>query len=115
MILLNKVVFMQDILIYFENIPTFGRTLFLVTGLSFFLLVESLSPLFRFNYHKGKHAAINITFTLITLLSIFLCCLNCCCNYIRHKNQFGILQMVELPVVLYIIVGLALMDLIEHG
>ena len=28
------------------------------------------------------------------------------------KNQFGILQMIELPVVLYIIVGLALMDLI---
>ena len=62
---------MQDILIYFENIPTFGRTLFLVSGLSFFLLVESLTPLFRFNYHKGKHAAINVTFTL--RLHIFNC------------------------------------------
>ena len=28
------------------------------------------------------------------------------------KNQFGILQMIELPVILYIIIGLALMDLI---
>ena len=104
---------MQDILIYFENIPTFGRTLFLVTGLSFFLIVESLTPLFRFNYHKGKHAAINITFTLITLvINLFGAALIVAAVEYTSKNQFGILQMVELPVVLYIIVGLALMDLI---
>ena len=104
---------MQDIIIYFENIPTFGRMLFLVTGLSFFLLIESLNPLFRFNYHKGKHAAINITFTLITLvINLFGAALIVAAVDYTSKNQFGILQMVELPVVLYIIVGLALMDLI---
>ena len=104
---------MQDILIYFENIPTFGRTLILVTGLSFFLIVESLTPLFRFNYNKGKHAAINITFTLITLvINLFGAALIVAAVEYTSKNQFGILQMIELPVVVYIIVGLALMDLI---
>ena len=104
---------MQDVLIYFENIPTFGRTLFLVAGLSFFLIVEFLTPLFRFNYHKGKHAAINVTFTLITLvINLFGAALIVSAVEYTSKNQFGILQMIELPVVLYIIVGLALMDLI---
>ena len=104
---------MQDILIYFENIPTFGRTLFLVTGLSFFLLIEYLTPLFRFNYHKGKHAAINITFTLITLvINLFGAALIVTAVDYTSKNKVGILQIVELPIILYVIVGLALMDLI---
>ena len=104
---------MYDILIYFENIPTFGRTLFLVTGLSFFLLIEYLTPLFQFNYHKGKHAAINITFTLITLIiNLFGAALIVSAVDYTSKNQFGILQMIDLPIFLYIIVGLALMDLI---
>ena len=59
---------MQEILTYFETVPTFVRTLFLVSGVFFFLLLEMIVPLFQFDYHKGKHAAINITFTLITLV-----------------------------------------------
>ena len=31
---------MQEVLTYFENIPTAVRTLFLVSGLSFFLIVQ---------------------------------------------------------------------------
>ena len=89
---------MQDILIYFENIPTFGRTLFLVAGLSFFLIVESLAPLFRFNYHKGKHAAINITFTLITLvINLFGAALIVAAVEYTSKNQFGIFLMLHKP------------------
>ena len=96
---------MNDILVYFENIPTFGRTLFLVAGLSFFLLLESLVPLFRFNYQKGKHATINITFTLITLvINLFGAVLIVAAVDYTSKNKFGILQMIELPVVLYIMV-----------
>ena len=104
---------MLDVLIYFENIPTSVRTLFLVTGLSFFLLIESLAPLFRYNYHKGKHAAINITFTLITLvINLFGATLIVTTVNFTNKNQFGILQMIDIPVIFYIIIGLALMDLI---
>ena len=104
---------MLDVLIYFENIPTARRTLFLVTGLSFFLLIESLAPLFRYNYHKGKHAAINITFTLITLvINLFGATLIVTTVNFTNKNQFGILQMIDIPVIFYIIVGLSLMDLI---
>ena len=51
---------MQEVLTYFENIPTTVRTIFLVSGLSYFLIEEDLSPLFRFDYHKVQNAAINI-------------------------------------------------------
>ena len=105
---------MQEVLTYFENIPTTVRTLFLVSGLSFFLIVEALSPLFRFDYHKGKHAAINITFTLITLvINLFGAALIVAAVDYTQRNQFGILHMIDLPVLLYVIIGLALMDLIK--
>jgi sterol desaturase/sphingolipid hydroxylase (fatty acid hydroxylase superfamily) len=104
---------MQEVLTYFENIPTTVRTLFLVSGLSFFLIVEALSPLFRFDYHKGKHAAINITFTLITLvINLFGAALIVAAVDYTQRNKFGILHMIDLPVLLYVIIGLALMDLI---
>ena len=104
---------MLEVLTYFENIPTSVRTLFLVSGLSFFLIIEALSPLFRFNYHKGKHAAINIAFTLITLvINLFGAALIVAAVDYTQRNQFGILHMIDLPVLLYVIIGLALMDLI---
>ncbi len=59
---------MHDILAYFDTVPTYVRTIILISGISFFLILEAGIPLFKFDYKKGKHAAINITFTLITLV-----------------------------------------------
>ena len=59
---------LNDIIIYFEGIPSSIRSIILISGLAFFLILESGIPLFRFKYNKVKHAALNIFFTSTTLI-----------------------------------------------
>ena len=104
---------LNDIIIYFEGIPSSIRSIILVSGLAFFLLLESGLPLIRFKYNKLKHAALNIFFTSTTLiinllgasLILFLA------NY-NATNKTGLLNLIELPIWLNIIIGLMLLDLI---
>jgi hypothetical protein len=56
---------------YFDTIPTLHRALILAGGITFFWLVESIVPLFKFQYVKTKHATINIFFTLTTIIIKF--------------------------------------------
>ncbi len=43
---------MEDIITYFETIPSSHRSLILVGGLTFFWLLEGGIPLFKFKYKK---------------------------------------------------------------
>ena len=104
---------MHDILAYFDTVPTYVRTIILISGISFFLILEAGIPLFKFDYKKGKHVAINITFTLITLVinlfgaGIILAAIN-----FNQSYGYGILNFIQLPLWAYVIIGLALLDLI---
>jgi sterol desaturase/sphingolipid hydroxylase (fatty acid hydroxylase superfamily) len=105
---------MQQIVDYFTTIPSSHRTAILVGGIAFFWMVENAAPLFRFKYKKWPHAWINIVFTLTSILINFVMA------FILLKssdwavaNGFGILQwMPEMPLWLYMVVGLLLLDLI---
>lgn len=115
---------MQDFLTYFENIPSLHRSLILVGGLTFFWLLESAVPLFKFKYKKWKHAGPNLFFTLTTII------INFALAFLLLKsadwvmaNDFGILNWLPaIPLWLYIILGVFLMDffgaylphLVEH-
>ena len=63
---------METLLNYFETIPSSHRTLILVGGLTFFWLLEGAVPLFKFNYKKWQHAIPNLFFTLTTIIINFL-------------------------------------------
>ncbi len=105
---------MENIINYFSTIPSSHRSLILVGGITFFWLIESAVPLIKFSYNKWQHAAINIFFTLTTIV------INFALAFILLKtadwtvsNGFGILQWLpEMPLWLYMIVGLMLLDLI---
>lgn len=104
---------MDSLIEYFTNIPSSHRTLFLVSGLTIFWMIESALPLFSFNYNKWKHAGINIFFTLTTAI------INFAMAFILVKssdwvvaNNFGLVQWVSMPIWLYTLVGLLLLDLI---
>ena len=62
---------MQEFIYFFENISSLQRSLILVGGITFFWSIESLIPLFKFNYSKLKHALPNLFFTLTTILVNF--------------------------------------------
>ena len=104
---------MNSLIQYFQNIPSWQRVLLLAGGISFFWLLESAIPLFKFTYNKWRHAGVNIFFTVTTLVINFgFALLIVISSDWCVKNDFGILQRIVMPVWLQLIVGLLLLDLI---
>lgn len=104
---------MNAIVQYFENIPSSHRTLILAAGITFFWLLESSIPLFRFTYNKWKHAGINIFFTLTTIIVNFAFAYLLVFTSGWCVNQHvGLLQWITLPLWVQMITGLLLLDLI---
>ena len=105
---------MESIIDYFRTIPSTHRTVMLVGGIAFFWIIEAALPLFSFKNNKLKHAGVNIFFTITTIL------VNFPMAFILVKssdwaitNNFGILQWLpQMPIWLYTISGLLLLDLI---
>ncbi len=105
---------MESIFNYFENIPSYHRSIILVGGITFFWLLEGIMPLFRFNYKKWKHAVPNIFFTITTVLINFsLAFLLLWTSDWVTVNGFGIINWLpEMPLWLYVVLGVLLLDLI---
>lgn len=103
---------MEAILNYFETIPSLHRSLILVTGLTFFWLLESSFPLFKLKYHKWKHALPNLFFTLTTIaINFILAFLLLNSSDWVMSNRFGILNWLpDMGLWIYAILGLMLMD-----
>jgi len=104
---------MNELIHYFETIPSLHRSLILAGGITFFWLLESAVPLFTFNYNKWKHAGINIFFTFTTII------INFAFAYLLVRTSewaadqhFGLLQWISMPLWLQLIAGLLLLDLI---
>lgn len=104
---------MDALIDYFSNMPSLHRTLLLVGGLTVFWLIESAVPLFSFRYNKWKHAAINIFFTLTTVVvNLSLAFVLVLTSDWAVANEFGLIQWIAMPIWLYTLVGLMLLDLI---
>lgn len=105
---------MNEVINYFSAIPSSHRALILAGGISFFWILESIRPMSHFQYKKWHHAWINIFFTLTTIVVNFLLAflMLMSAEWIT-KNHFGILQWLpEMPVWLFMVIGLLLLDLI---
>jgi len=104
----------MDIVIeYFNQIPSSHRTIILVGGLTVFWLIESAIPLFRFNYKKWQHAKVNIFFTITTIVVNFTMAfiLVKTSDYVTI-NKIGLLHLFKMPIWVFMILGILLMDLI---
>ena len=62
---------MEELINYFENIPSLHRSIILVGGITFFWILEGSLPLFKFKYKKWQHALPNLFFTLTTVIINF--------------------------------------------
>ena len=105
---------METVIHYFEHIPSSHRALILAGGIAFFWILESIRPLYNFNYSKWQHAAINIFFTITTIVVNFLMAFILLMTAeFASDNQFGLLSLLtEAPLWIYTLTGLLLMDLI---
>ena len=105
---------MNEIIIYFENIPSLHRSMLLVGGISFFWFLEGLFPLFEFNYKKWRHALPNFFFTMTTILiNLSMAFLLLRTSDWSVKNNFGLLQWItDLPLWAEVILGVILLDFV---
>ena len=83
-------------------------------GLTLFLLIESGVPLFQFKNSKWKHLGLNLFFTFTTILVNFVLAflLISSCVYVSNNN-FGLLNLFELPIWIYAILGILVLDFIS--
>ncbi len=103
---------METILNYFDTIPSLHRSIILVGGITFFWLLESAVPLFKFDYKKWKHAIPNFFFTLTTIIINFglAFLLLRSADWVK-TNDFGIINWLpEMPLWLYGILGILFLD-----
>ncbi|WP_055098605.1 sterol desaturase family protein [Flavobacterium aquidurense] len=105
---------MNDIIAYFSTIPSSHRSLILIGGITIFWIIENTFPLFRMQYRKWQHAGINffLTFTTIIVNFVLAFILIKTANW-TTQNNFGLLQWLpKIPIWLYTLIGLLLLDLI---
>jgi sterol desaturase/sphingolipid hydroxylase (fatty acid hydroxylase superfamily) len=104
---------MEEIVAYFNTIPSLHRALILAGGISFFWVIEGIVPLFGFRYNKWKHASINIFFTITTILINFAFALLIVkTSDWTVANKFGLLQLIAMPSWVMMIGGMLLLDLV---
>lgn len=105
---------MEALLQYFETIPSAHRSLLLVGGITLFWFLEGALPLFKFKYKKWKHAWPNLFFTLTTVIINFVLAflLLKTADWVT-VNNFGLINWLpEMPLWLYAILGVLLLDFI---
>ena len=104
---------MDELIRFFTSISTVMRSSLILCGLFLFLLLESGIPLSRKAYNKIKHGVLNIAFTIITLIVNLIGAFGILAAVrFNEANNSGLLNIIDLPVWIYVLVGLALMDLI---
>jgi sterol desaturase/sphingolipid hydroxylase (fatty acid hydroxylase superfamily) len=104
---------MEVLIQYFQHIQPWERSLILAGGLLFFWVLEGLMPLFRWRYRKLRHAGLNLFFTFTTLVVNFLFAFSIirAANY-GDQHKVGLLYLFPMPLWLFALVGLALLDLV---
>lgn len=105
---------METIINYFSSISSLHRGLILAGGIAIFWIIENISPLHIFKYKKWNHAAINLFFTLTTIVVNFTLAIALLftANY-TYENKWGILNLLpEMNPILYALLGLLILDLI---
>ena len=105
---------LENLIAYFENIPTLHRSVLLVGGITLFWVLEGILPLFNFNYKKWKHALPNLFFTLTTIIINFALAfaLLGTADWVT-VNNFGLLNWFpKMPFWLYVVLGVLLLDFV---
>ncbi|HYF32446.1 MAG TPA: sterol desaturase family protein [Chitinophagaceae bacterium] len=105
---------MNAIVEFFDTISPLTRSLVLAGGLVLFWILEGIVPLFNLRYRKWRHAGLNLFFTFTTVVVNFaFAFLIVKASAWAVDQQFGLLYLVKLPLWLFILLGLMIMDLIS--
>lgn len=106
---------MEALLNFFQTMPDWQQGAWLLTCLFSAILLESLVPLFRFDYHKLKHDAFNIAlFIMNSVIVVPVAILLGITIVWSESNQVGLLYHLDLPVWAELLLAILFLDLIAQ-
>jgi sterol desaturase/sphingolipid hydroxylase (fatty acid hydroxylase superfamily) len=104
---------MEKLANYFDHIQSWERSLIIAGGLVLFWMLEGVVPLFRLRYNKVRHAGLNLFFTLTTIIvNLAFATLIVRASQYGASHKAGLLYLFPVPLWLFTLAGLLLMDLI---
>jgi sterol desaturase/sphingolipid hydroxylase (fatty acid hydroxylase superfamily) len=106
---------MFDFLSFFEEMPIWQKLAWVVAVLAFFWILEGYYRLTNIQYKKLKHAGTNFIFLLFTMLiNVGFGALTLGVFYWIDTNQFGLLHLVDFPILVELILSLLVLDFIAQ-
>lgn len=106
---------MIDFLAFFENMPVWMKLAWVVGVLALFWILEGYYSLTSLQYKKFKHAGVNFIFLLFTMLiNVGFGALTLGVFFWIDTHEFGILHLLDLPVVVELILALLALDFIAQ-
>ena len=106
---------MENLLNFFNTMPDWQKLAWLVAVLFFCWAMESLVPLFRFDYRKLRHDAFNLGLVVFNGVLVFpVSLLLGVVSVWSESNQFGLLYLLDLPLWLELLVAIMFLDLIAQ-
>ena len=109
----QKIISMENLLLIFENISSVNRALIIVSGITFFWVIEGITPFKFLDYKKWRHSIPNFLLTITTIIvNFFFAFLLVFAADWTNENNFGIIHLVNSSTIISIILGLLVLDLI---
>ncbi len=102
---------MDTIIAFFENLTSLQKFFWVVGCLSLFWILEGIYPLKKHQYNKWKHAKTNLILLLSTMIiNVVFGILTVGVFSWIDANNFGLLNMINLPIWIEIILAIMILD-----
>ncbi|GIS01181.1 MAG: hypothetical protein CM15mP102_20010 [Flavobacteriales bacterium] len=105
---------MENFILIFENISSVNRAIIIVSGITFFWIIEGIVPFKFLNYKKWIHSIPNFLLTVTTIIVNFLFAfLLIFASDWTFENSFGIIHLINSNyLIINVIIGILVLDLI---
>ena len=106
---------MEEFLSFFENMPAWQRLTWLTIILTGFWILEGYYALFKFRYNKWKHARTNFFLLgFVFIINLLFGFLTAGVFIWLDEFQFGLLNFIESPLLVELILAIMVLDLIAQ-
>lgn len=106
---------MEEILSFFESLTTGQKILWVGICLTFFFTLENITPLVKHNYKRWRHDSVNLFFLVfLMLINVGYGALLIQAAGWTSSASFGLLNWIEMPLWLGLIVSFVALDLVSQ-
>lgn len=106
---------MEAFLNFFEQMPAWQKLIWIISCLSFNLIIEGLIPLFKFDYKRLTHIGVNVFFlTLSMILNVLFGLATLQIFMWSATNEFGLLYLIDQPIWVEMLIAVLILDLVAQ-